>query len=173
MVQCATNWSIPPTVCINCYLNYVKLKKAEYDTMHLVGILLFLKFYFLRSSYFIRFIEVRLKTMKLNFIRNLLFFIFYLRKFRIFFKIKFFFQNNIFSLDNRTCTDVIYGGYLLSYSRDISDALNEQIWEQSRCSCKSFFLFVYNNSTSPLRILHFFFSHIISQKRLNSAKITF
>ncbi|PAV61176.1 hypothetical protein WR25_01346 [Diploscapter pachys] len=42
--------------------------------------------------------------------------------------------NNIFSLDNRTCTDVIYGGYLLSYSRDISDALNDQIWEQSRCS---------------------------------------
>lgn len=46
------------------------------------------------------------------------------------------FQNNVFSLDNRTCSQVIYDTYLLSYSSDISTALTSKIWEKSRCDCK-------------------------------------
>ncbi|CAA87781.2 Coelomocyte uptake defective protein 15 [Caenorhabditis elegans] len=44
--------------------------------------------------------------------------------------------NNVYSLDNRTCSQVIYDNYLLSYSTDISKALTSEIWEKSRCdSC--------------------------------------
>ncbi|CAB3404452.1 unnamed protein product [Caenorhabditis bovis] len=79
MVQCATNWSIPPKVCTNCFQQYIDFKQYEYYTKHL---------------------------------------------------------DNIFSLDNRTCSQVIYDNYLLSYSNDISHALTSKIWEQSRCdSC--------------------------------------
>ncbi|EGT46383.1 hypothetical protein CAEBREN_21516 [Caenorhabditis brenneri] len=79
MVACATNWSIPPKVCTNCYDNYIKFKQYEYETKHL---------------------------------------------------------DNVFSLDNRTCSQVIYDNYLLSYSSDISTALTTKIWEKSRCdSC--------------------------------------
>ncbi|KAK6019474.1 hypothetical protein OSTOST_14889 [Ostertagia ostertagi] len=79
MVQCATNWSIPPKVCTNCWEHYIAFKQFEYETKHL---------------------------------------------------------NNISSLDNRTCTQVIYDNYLLSYSNDISLALSSNIWGQSRCdSC--------------------------------------
>ncbi|PIO65240.1 hypothetical protein TELCIR_13102 [Teladorsagia circumcincta] len=79
MVQCATNWSIPPKVCTNCWEHYIAFKQFEYETKHL---------------------------------------------------------NNISSLDNRTCTQVIYDNYLLSYSNDISHALSSNIWAQSRCdSC--------------------------------------
>lgn len=79
MVQCATNWSIPPKVCTNCWQQYIAFKQVEYETKHL---------------------------------------------------------DNIFSLDNRTCTQVIYDNYLLSYSYDISEALTSNIWAKSRCdSC--------------------------------------
>ncbi|CAI2339755.1 unnamed protein product [Caenorhabditis sp. 36 PRJEB53466] len=79
MVACATNWSIPPKVCTNCFQNFINFKQFEYETKHL---------------------------------------------------------DNVFSLDNRTCSQVIYDNYLLSYSSDISTALTSKIWEQSRCdSC--------------------------------------
>ncbi|CAJ0608272.1 unnamed protein product [Cylicocyclus nassatus] len=79
MVQCATNWSIPPKVCTNCFEQYIAFKQVEYETKHL---------------------------------------------------------DKIFSLDNRTCTQVIYDNYLLSYSHDISEALTSNIWAKSRCdSC--------------------------------------
>lgn len=79
MVQCATNWSIPPKVCTNCWEQYIAFKQVEYETKHL---------------------------------------------------------DKIFSLDNRTCTQVIYDNYLLSYSHDISEALTSNIWAKSRCeSC--------------------------------------
>ncbi|KHJ85293.1 hypothetical protein OESDEN_14984 [Oesophagostomum dentatum] len=79
MVQCATNWSIPPKVCTNCWEQYIAFKQVEYETKHL---------------------------------------------------------DNVFSLDNRTCTQVIYDNYLLSYSHDISEALTANIWAKSRChSC--------------------------------------
>ncbi|KJH51411.1 hypothetical protein DICVIV_02425 [Dictyocaulus viviparus] len=79
MVQCATNWSIPPRVCTNCFQQYIAFKQLEYETRH---------------------------------------------------------ANNVTSLDNRTCTQVIYDNYLLSYSYDISDALSSSIWAKSRCdSC--------------------------------------
>ncbi|KAK5983744.1 hypothetical protein GCK32_011475, partial [Trichostrongylus colubriformis] len=76
MVQCATNWSIPPKVCTNCWEHYIAFKQVEYETKHL---------------------------------------------------------DNITSLDNRTCTQVIYDNYLLSYSHDISEALTSNIWAKSRC----------------------------------------
>uniref|UniRef100_A0A8R1DZX5 Osteopetrosis-associated transmembrane protein 1 n=1 Tax=Caenorhabditis japonica TaxID=281687 RepID=A0A8R1DZX5_CAEJA len=79
MVACATNWSIPPKVCTNCYSYYINFKQYEYETKHL---------------------------------------------------------DNVFSLDNRTCSQVIYDNYLLSYSSEISTALTNKIWEHSRCdSC--------------------------------------
>uniref|UniRef100_A0A1I7U5I1 Transmembrane protein n=1 Tax=Caenorhabditis tropicalis TaxID=1561998 RepID=A0A1I7U5I1_9PELO len=79
MVACATNWSIPPKVCTNCYNNYRDFKLYEYETKHL---------------------------------------------------------DTVYSLDNRTCSQVIYDNYLLSYSSDISTALTAKIWEKSRCdSC--------------------------------------
>ncbi|RCN30805.1 hypothetical protein ANCCAN_23419 [Ancylostoma caninum] len=79
MVQCATNWSIPPKVCTNCWEQYIAFKQIEYETKHL---------------------------------------------------------DKVFSLDNRTCTQVIYDNYLLSYSYDISEALTSSIWAKSRCdSC--------------------------------------
>ncbi|EYB85999.1 hypothetical protein Y032_0287g1459 [Ancylostoma ceylanicum] len=79
MVQCATNWSIPPKVCTNCWEQYIAFKQVEYETKHL---------------------------------------------------------DKVFSLDNRTCTQVIYDNYLLSYSYDISEALTSNIWAKSRCdSC--------------------------------------
>ncbi|KAK6732557.1 hypothetical protein RB195_016743 [Necator americanus] len=88
MVQCATNWSIPPKVCTNCWEQYIAFKHVEYETKHL---------------------------------------------------------DNIFSLDNRTCTQVIYDNYLLSYSYDISEALTSNIWAKSRCeSC----LTIYWNFTA-------------------------
>ncbi|VDL74022.1 unnamed protein product [Nippostrongylus brasiliensis] len=76
MVQCATNWSIPPKVCTNCWEQYIAFKQVEYETKNLA---------------------------------------------------------NISSLDNRTCTQVIYDNYLLSYSNDISEALSSNIWAKSRC----------------------------------------
>ncbi|CAI5440675.1 unnamed protein product [Caenorhabditis angaria] len=79
MVACATNWSIPPKVCTNCFQQYIDFKQFEYYTKNL---------------------------------------------------------NDIFSLDNRSCSQVIYENYVLSYSSDISGALTSKIWEQSRCdSC--------------------------------------
>ncbi|CAI4221738.1 unnamed protein product [Auanema sp. JU1783] len=79
MVQCASNWSIPPKVCTNCFEHYITFKQLEYETKHL---------------------------------------------------------DNVTSLDNRTCSQVIYDNYLLSYSYDISDALTTRIWDNSRCeSC--------------------------------------
>ncbi|KAE9420372.1 hypothetical protein Angca_009630 [Angiostrongylus cantonensis] len=79
MVRCATNWSIPPKVCTNCWEQFIALKQVEYETKHL---------------------------------------------------------DNVTSLDNRTCSQVIYEDYLLSYSYDISEALSSNIWEKSRChSC--------------------------------------
>ncbi|ETN74847.1 hypothetical protein NECAME_12687 [Necator americanus] len=35
MVQCATNWSIPPKVCTNCWEQYIAFKHVEYETKHL------------------------------------------------------------------------------------------------------------------------------------------
>ncbi|PIO60019.1 hypothetical protein TELCIR_18501, partial [Teladorsagia circumcincta] len=35
MVQCATNWSIPPKVCTNCWEHYIAFKQFEYETKHL------------------------------------------------------------------------------------------------------------------------------------------
>lgn len=79
MVRCATNWSIPPKVCTNCWEQYIAFKQVEYETKHL---------------------------------------------------------DNVTSFDNRTCSQVIYDDYLLSYSYDISEALSSNIWEKSRChSC--------------------------------------
>ncbi|CAD6198282.1 unnamed protein product [Caenorhabditis auriculariae] len=79
MVRCASNWSIPPKVCTNCFSQYINFKQVEWETKNL---------------------------------------------------------NHVFSLDNRTCSQVIYDNYLLSYSTDISVALTQRIWEQSRCdSC--------------------------------------
>jgi hypothetical protein len=42
--------------------------------------------------------------------------------------------DNITSLDNTTCTNVIYGNYLLSYGYEISAALTRSVWDKSRCS---------------------------------------
>lgn len=79
MVKCATNWSIPPKVCTNCWEQYIAFKQVEYETKHL---------------------------------------------------------DNVTSLDNRTCTQVIYDDYLLSYGYEISEAVSSKIWEKSRChSC--------------------------------------
>lgn len=79
MVRCATNWSIPPKVCTNCFSEYIDFKQVEWETKNL---------------------------------------------------------DNVFSLDNRTCSQVIYDNYLLSYSSDISQSLTVNIWEKSRCdSC--------------------------------------
>ncbi|KAF1764403.1 hypothetical protein GCK72_004350 [Caenorhabditis remanei] len=96
MVACATNWSIPPKVCTNCFQNYINFKQYEYETKNL---------------------------------------------------------NNVYSLDNRTCTQVIYDNYLLSYSSDISTALTSKIWEKSRCdSCITFDWKFAENKTTPLFI---------------------
>uniref|UniRef100_A0A1I7ZG33 Transmembrane protein n=1 Tax=Steinernema glaseri TaxID=37863 RepID=A0A1I7ZG33_9BILA len=56
---------------------------------------------------------------------------------------------NISSLDNTTCASVIYGNYLVSYSWEISDAIQRRIWDQSRCdSClKIHSDFQHRNST--------------------------
>uniref|UniRef100_A0A0N4ZCQ3 Osteopetrosis-associated transmembrane protein 1 n=1 Tax=Parastrongyloides trichosuri TaxID=131310 RepID=A0A0N4ZCQ3_PARTI len=43
---------------------------------------------------------------------------------------------NVTSLDNTTCSQVIYGQYLLSYIQNIADSLTHQVWDNSRCdSC--------------------------------------
>ncbi|CAD5215501.1 unnamed protein product [Bursaphelenchus xylophilus] len=43
---------------------------------------------------------------------------------------------NVTSLDNKTCSEIFYGNYLLSYSNEISNALTGRIWDASRCeSC--------------------------------------
>ncbi|CAD5211158.1 unnamed protein product [Bursaphelenchus okinawaensis] len=43
---------------------------------------------------------------------------------------------NVTSLDNKTCSQIFYGNYLLSYGNEISNALTERIWRASRCdSC--------------------------------------
>jgi hypothetical protein len=41
--------------------------------------------------------------------------------------------NNVTSLDNKTCSNVIYGNYLISYGWEISNALTKRIWDASRC----------------------------------------
>ncbi|UMM15845.1 hypothetical protein L5515_013105 [Caenorhabditis briggsae] len=93
MVACATNWSIPPKVCTNCYQNYINFKTYEFETKNL---------------------------------------------------------NNVFSLDNRTCSQVIYDNYLLSYSSDISTALTSKIWEKSRCdSCVTITWSLHDNKSAP------------------------
>ncbi|CEF59768.1 Osteopetrosis-associated transmembrane protein 1 [Strongyloides ratti] len=44
--------------------------------------------------------------------------------------------NNVSSLDNTTCSQVVYGQYLLSYVKNIADSLTKQVWDLSRCdSC--------------------------------------
>jgi len=43
---------------------------------------------------------------------------------------------NVTSLDNRTCSQVFYESYVLSYGAEISSSLTQQIWDSSRCqSC--------------------------------------
>ncbi|VDO35263.1 unnamed protein product [Heligmosomoides polygyrus] len=42
MVQCATNWSIPPKVCTNCWEQYIAFKQVEYETKHLVSFCFFI-----------------------------------------------------------------------------------------------------------------------------------
>ncbi|KAH7723291.1 Protein F42A8.3, partial [Aphelenchoides avenae] len=41
--------------------------------------------------------------------------------------------DNVTSLDNTTCTKVIYANYLLSYVYEISNALTKRVWDTSRC----------------------------------------
>uniref|UniRef100_A0A0K0EWX4 Osteopetrosis-associated transmembrane protein 1 (inferred by orthology to a human protein) n=1 Tax=Strongyloides venezuelensis TaxID=75913 RepID=A0A0K0EWX4_STRVS len=44
--------------------------------------------------------------------------------------------NNVTSLDNTTCSQVVYGQYLLSYVKNMADSLTFQVWDNSRCdSC--------------------------------------
>ncbi|KAI1720254.1 osteopetrosis-associated transmembrane protein 1 precursor domain-containing protein [Ditylenchus destructor] len=44
--------------------------------------------------------------------------------------------DDVHSVDNKTCSSVIYGNYLLSYADDLSRSLMDIIWEKSRCeSC--------------------------------------
>ena len=55
---------------------------------------------------------------------------------RFYFGLFLYFQDNVFSLDNRTCAQVIYDNYILSYSADISEAVDVKIWDSSRCDCE-------------------------------------
>ncbi|GMR36161.1 hypothetical protein PMAYCL1PPCAC_06356, partial [Pristionchus mayeri] len=41
--------------------------------------------------------------------------------------------DNVWSLDNSTCSDVIYRNYLLSYVNELSQSVNSRIWDISRC----------------------------------------
>ncbi|KAL3101892.1 hypothetical protein niasHS_003301 [Heterodera schachtii] len=43
---------------------------------------------------------------------------------------------NTTSLDNRTCTTVIYNSYRISYAQKMNSALSESIWEASNCHGK-------------------------------------
>jgi len=44
--------------------------------------------------------------------------------------------NNITSLDNRTCSEIFYESYVISYATEISNSLTQKIWDSSRCqSC--------------------------------------
>uniref|UniRef100_A0A915EA45 Ubiquinol-cytochrome C reductase hinge domain-containing protein n=1 Tax=Ditylenchus dipsaci TaxID=166011 RepID=A0A915EA45_9BILA len=40
----------------------------------------------------------------------------------------------VLSIDNKTCSSVIYSNYLVSYANELSVALTNSIWEHSRCS---------------------------------------
>ncbi|GMS83900.1 hypothetical protein PENTCL1PPCAC_6075 [Pristionchus entomophagus] len=42
--------------------------------------------------------------------------------------------DKVWSLDNSTCSDVIYRNYLLSYVNELSQAVDTRIWDISRCA---------------------------------------
>ncbi|CAJ0581543.1 unnamed protein product, partial [Mesorhabditis spiculigera] len=75
-VECATNNSIPPSVCLDCIGDYMNFRQIEYDTRHI----------------------------------------------------------NVTTFDGQTCSDLIFNNYVVSYGAEITQALNDKIWEQSRCS---------------------------------------
>ena len=44
-------------------------------------------------------------------------------------------QTNVTSLDNRTCADIFYSSYAVSYAAEIATSLTHRVWENSRCQC--------------------------------------
>ncbi|KAL3993854.1 Osteopetrosis-associated transmembrane protein 1 precursor family protein [Acanthocheilonema viteae] len=55
---------------------------------------------------------------------------------------------NVFSLDNTTCSRVIYDNYLISYVSEVSMTITTNIWENSRCSsCVKISWHLESNST--------------------------
>ncbi|GMT13306.1 hypothetical protein PFISCL1PPCAC_4603, partial [Pristionchus fissidentatus] len=69
--------------------------------------------------------------------------------------------DNVYSLDNSTCSDVIYRNYLLSYVNELSQSIDSRIWDISRCSdCIDIkFNFTHNNETE-----YFYNPNVISFK---------
>eukprot|EP00080_Pristionchus_pacificus_P002265 PDM62285.1 hypothetical protein PRIPAC_51727 [Pristionchus pacificus] len=54
---------------------------------------------------------------------------------------------NVTSLDNTTCSDVIYRNYLLSYVNELSQSVDSRIWDISRCGDCLTPIWDYENNT--------------------------